>query len=721
MRSFFPLKKIQTHLIEELDHAIHQLQTVTEIEFNLSKEVLEKYSRFCQDTSLGNMGKTAQFWFNYTQLSQLYHNLSRSIRTGNFNLYISCFPQITNIFFALNHPNYARWCVKYYDNLLKLQRTHPEVYQDFTKGWFTITRTTQSFSATPIDLTLEQTINDDAASQRSGISSITNSISARQCWADTHYLRTSVISIIQEQLGMSKKEDISYHLRDSKIKSDNAGLQRLLKGLKELMNPFDILDKDRLYNLATGKAATHEAESFMLNISSIGDEQRNKFIDECIEKPKRLEERIKRQVVKTFATDGKKRKVTAKDGKVVAACLIRDLFGSLLYHSLENKIDIAEVLKFPLTPVPLSICHVDGSMLKSPKSSLMKCIESRVQSQPPRSVDVTIIDAMFMLHLYSNLPNTFGGVAQYLLSKVVQSDGNTIHFVTDRWVTPSIKTSESELRGSASSISYEITGSLQRRPQNWLLALRNDAFKESLIKYLTDAWCEDSFSTILGSKILYSNYNNTCYKYTNIDGKMVREIVPQLFSTHEEADSRMFFHLKYVIVPSRVVIRTADTDCLVIALGCRHLFNPSVHVWLEVGVHGNNSQRFIEIDALHQKLGNDVCRSLLGFHALTGCDYTASFSRRGKVKPLKIIKKNLDFQEVLKSFSEDVIEVTDQRYKVMEKLVCTMYGKPKLSSVNDVRMQLFLEKYRPVRGQTNVTGAKKLDASMMPPCKEVPY
>ena len=29
-----------------------------------------------------------------------------------------------------NHPNYARWIVRYHDNLLKLQETHPEVYDD---------------------------------------------------------------------------------------------------------------------------------------------------------------------------------------------------------------------------------------------------------------------------------------------------------------------------------------------------------------------------------------------------------------------------------------------------------------------------------------------------------------------------------------------------------------------------------------------------------------
>lgn len=46
---------------------------------------------------------------------------------------------------------------------------------------------------------------------------------------------------------------------------------------------------------------------------------------------------------------------------------------------------------------------------------------------------------------------------------------------------------------------------------------------------------------------------------------MSRVEVLELFSTHEEADSRMLFHLTSVPDNSNVVIRTADTDCLVIA------------------------------------------------------------------------------------------------------------------------------------------------------------
>ena len=98
----------------------------------------------------------------------------------DLEVFISCLPKLTNIFFALNHPNYARWLVKYYDSILKLNETHSEVYNEFKQGWFAIRRNEKPFSSTAIDLTLEQTINAEAASQHLRILSITNSISARQ-------------------------------------------------------------------------------------------------------------------------------------------------------------------------------------------------------------------------------------------------------------------------------------------------------------------------------------------------------------------------------------------------------------------------------------------------------------------------------------------------------------------------------------------------------------
>ena len=56
----------------------------------------------------------------------LYHEFIRSIRLGDLELYIYCLPRITNYFFTFNHPNYARWLVRYHDNLLKLSETYKD-------------------------------------------------------------------------------------------------------------------------------------------------------------------------------------------------------------------------------------------------------------------------------------------------------------------------------------------------------------------------------------------------------------------------------------------------------------------------------------------------------------------------------------------------------------------------------------------------------------------
>ena len=137
---------------------------------------------------------------------------------------------------------------------------------------------------------------------------------------------------------------------------------------------------------------------------------------------------------------------------------------------------------------------------------------------------------------------------------------------------------------------------------------------------------------------------------------MICEEVERLYCTHEEADSRMFFHLSTVPSTSKVVIRTTYTDCLIIALGCKHLYNPALKIWLEVGLQSNNTQRFIDVNGLYSQLGEDLCKSLSAYHALRGCDYTASFCRKGKVKPLKLLEKSVVVQEAFANiaFSEDV-------------------------------------------------------------------
>ena len=108
----------------------------------------------------------------YIKMLHPYHEFSRSIRTGDLDLYIFCLPKITNNFLVFNHHNYARWFVLFHDNLLKLKITHTETYIELKNGFFSLNRTTKPFLRFPVDLTLEQTINTDVTGERIGKSSL---------------------------------------------------------------------------------------------------------------------------------------------------------------------------------------------------------------------------------------------------------------------------------------------------------------------------------------------------------------------------------------------------------------------------------------------------------------------------------------------------------------------------------------------------------------------
>ena len=49
-----------------------------------------------------------------------------------------------------------------------------------------------------------------------------------------------------------------------------------------------------------------------------------------------------------------------------------------------------------LTPVPLCLSHVDGSVNSTTKSNLLNYIDSQFVTVPPSSSDATMIDAAFL-------------------------------------------------------------------------------------------------------------------------------------------------------------------------------------------------------------------------------------------------------------------------------------------------------------------------------------
>jgi len=296
--------------------------------------------------------------------------------------------------------------------------------------------------------------------------------------------------------------------------------------IENAINPFEIADnKNMLINIGSGKAASPNVTNFFTNVESIGRKAKDKFIEECNINPKRFEETIKKRKLFTFASEGKTYRMKGTSEKVEAVRIERDLFGSILYLALENKIDIGEVLKYPLTPVPLSLCHTDGTMFKTQKPSLMEEIEGRYLSVDPTYIDAMLIDGIFFLHLLVNLLPLFGQVSRHILVKLCNIKASRIDIVFYQVKTPSIKDCERDRRSFTDrNLMYVITGPMQKRPSNFVESLRSNDFKRSLVNFLVDDWRKDEYASIIGNKTIYATNNNECFKYCVKDGNIIKTL-----------------------------------------------------------------------------------------------------------------------------------------------------------------------------------------------------
>jgi len=117
-------------------------------------------------------------------------------------------------------------------------------------------------------------------------------------------------------------------------------------------------------------------------------------------------------------------------------------------------------------------------MQKTPKSTLLKETEKRIQTKNPGIVaDVLIIEAMFFLHLFVDLPLTFGALAKFILQRICKQRGKEIHFVFDKTISPPIKDCERNKRGDNRMTKYQITGPEQKRPSKVLKRLSRNFSK----------------------------------------------------------------------------------------------------------------------------------------------------------------------------------------------------------------------------------------------------
>lgn len=367
-------------------------------------------------------------------------------------------------------------------------------------------------------------------------------------------------------------------------------------------------------------------------------------------------------------------------------------------------------------PVPLSLCHIDGTMCKTDKSALLKLLENKINAEPPSHVDVQIYDGFFMLHLMREIPVSFGNISKKILQMFTGNTARTVIVTFDQYFSPSIKDNEHTLRGTSRNECYQITGGEQTRPADFSTVLKNINFKEALVKFILNDWRSPAMAPFIKNKTIYVNYQ-TCYKYEELNGTVLRTEEENLACPgHEESDTKVIFHACQVEQDSNVVIRCSDTDILIIALGNMQFTNENVKIWLKVGV-GNN-ERYINVSKLYELLGPDLSRALPAFHAFTGCDFNPAYFKKGKKRPSTILEKSPQFITTFSNMHNYPDIDKDDIFDTLEKFVCELYGFKTMSNVNEVRLATFMKvyKYNDTKDQFKLQSTS-FDGPILPPCK----
>lgn len=355
--------------------------------------------------------------------------------------------------------------------------------------------------------------------------------------------------------------------------------------------------------------------------------------------------------------------------------LQRDLFGRLLGLSLETKLelDLDKVLCFPITPVPLSLCHIDGSINKTVKSVLLQELEKTVEEveQPPDQLDYFVVDGFFFLNTFKQVPRSFGDLSKKILHSLVNYPASHVAIIFDRYFTPSIKDYEHTLRGYTEDKHVYISGPQQKRTADFAKELKNIKFKEAFVKFLIEHWTDREMATIIGNKTIYLDHD-LCYVYTATNNEVTRTVNYDLScQDHEEADTKIVFFTCQLKEDSTVTIRTSDTDIVVIMLSNMEHLQAQLKIWIDLGV--GNARRNVNISALFSKLGLPVSQALPALHALTGCDYNPAFYRRGKKKPFDIMMKSEVFQKAFADLGSETYNI-EASLVTMESFICHLYG-----------------------------------------------
>ena len=209
--------------------------------------------------------------------------------------------------------------------------------------------------------------------------------------------------------------------------------------------------------------------------------------------------------------------------------------------------------------------------------------------------------------------------------------------------------------------------------------------KSNFITFLAQDWQRQSLRTKLYNKVMYVTCERKCFRVT----KDTSSEVESLYSTQEEADTRMFLHAKHEEEESTaIIIASQDTGVFIMSLSFAREF--ACQVYIKGGTQ--TREKFVDVQKVAAAVGQNTCCAIPGLHSFTDCDTVRAFGGKGKISAFKLMQKNRKYQDAITQLGKEW-SVPGDLFNVLQEFTCTLYAaRCPNATVNELRYQLFRAK-----------------------------
>ena len=615
---------------------------------------------------------TFKYWYMIQKIVLIYLVMMKSIREGDFEAYKCSLSAIIPYFFSNDNTHYSRWGTIHLHDMLSLQEKCPSIYNEFVNGNFVFHESNRIFSGVALDQAHEH--NNRYVKSDGGVIGITENESALLRWMTSGPQISQLIKTFEESTSDKAKQTSHHEAIPSEQRKFFRDVKEMTDTIKEYGNPF--LEESReLVSLDTNLVSDKE---ILNKFESRGEEQFKEFRKKVNNQDFYLP--IKKNNFEIFQDSLKTKNKNKPQKSLKQDCV---LFSNLFIMCQTRQLDLDEFFKHENQACPPALSK-DGELYKGTKSDLVTVLKDETKIEPLEvqpDTDFLIIDGAMYVHTHQPTTDTFldytKSFVKHIESKIEKH--LRVDIIFDQYKKDSLKSETRNARGDGRRCKVVLNGKV---PKNWKGFLRNSENKKELFELL--------------GKSIHNVQTGLAYatlESSSICNRIIRE---PIMSTHEEADTRLFVHLKHAIQNdfiSSASIHANDSDIIILAIALYNELSEMGLNQLWVSYGRGRGLVWFPIHRYANYLGISKSKSLLFFHSISGCDTVSAFKSKGKRSFFQTWQVFPEITPTFLSLSTYPADFNKSDEEMIEKFISLLYDRSsQCTNINDTRKKLFSQK-----------------------------